>query len=96
MKKKLFGFCAAICFLLSMACPAFASSAILPFNEADIPFDTMVTDNADLLTNAQEEELSAKSMGPDPGIQLRCLYRHPPLAGRHGSMGSKRVSFGNV
>ena len=48
MKKKLFGFCAAICFLLSMACPAFASSAILPFNEADIPFDTMVTDNADL------------------------------------------------
>lgn len=61
MKKELFGFCAAICFLLSMACPAFASAAILPFNEADIPFDTMVTDNADLLTDAQEEELSARA-----------------------------------
>ena len=61
MKKKLFGFCAAICFLLSMACPAFASAAILPFNEADIPFDTMVTDNADLLTDAEEKELAAKA-----------------------------------
>lgn len=61
MKKKLFGFCAALCMLMMLVFPVYAAAEDAPFNESEIPFRTMVTDNADLLTDAEEKELAAKA-----------------------------------
>lgn len=61
MKKQIFGFCTAICLLIVMVCPAFATVDNPPFDENAIPFKMMVTDSADLLTDDEEAELSARA-----------------------------------
>lgn len=61
MKKQIFGLCAALCLLWTLLCPAVAKAEQAPFDAAKIPFYTMVSDGADLLTDAEEEKLSARA-----------------------------------
>ena len=61
MNKKLFGFCAALCMLMVLVVPVCAAAEDAPFNESEIPVRKMVTDNADLLTDAEEKELAARA-----------------------------------
>ena len=61
MKKRLFGFCAAVLLALALVCPALAEADHPPFDPSLIPFDNMVSDSADLLTDEEEAELSARA-----------------------------------
>ena len=61
MSKRVFGFCAALCLLLAMVYPAFAAEETLPFDPSKIPYNSMVTDSAGLLTFDEAEELNAKA-----------------------------------
>lgn len=60
MKKKLLGFCAALCLVAALVCPLFAA-AEEPFDAEQIPFDTMVNDAAGILTDAEAEKLDARA-----------------------------------
>lgn len=61
MSKRVFGFCAALCLLLAMVYPAFAAEETLPFDPSKIPYNSMVTDSAGLLTFDEAEELNTKA-----------------------------------
>ena len=59
MKKKFFGFCAAVCLFLTLVCPAFAAESSFDANQ--VPFDTMVWDSAGILTVSQADKLTARA-----------------------------------
>ena len=52
MKKKIFALVISVVLIAVMACPAFAAAE-------DVPFSTMVLDDAGLLTQSEVDELDA-------------------------------------
>ena len=60
MKKRLFGFWAALCLLLVLACPAFAAEEEA-FDPDQISFDAMVWDNAGILSENEAAELDLQA-----------------------------------
>ena len=58
MKKRFFGFCAALCLLLALSCPAFAAET---FDPDQLPFDAMVWDNAEILSGDEAAELDMRA-----------------------------------
>lgn len=60
MKKRFFGFWAALCLLLVLACPAFAAEEEA-FDPDQIPFDAMVWDNAGILSEDEAAELDLQA-----------------------------------
>lgn len=61
MNKRVFGFFAALFLLLAVVCPAFAAEETPPFDPSKIPYNSMVTDGAGLLSAAEAEALNAKA-----------------------------------
>ena len=61
MKKKIFGLCAAVCLLLTLVCPPLTAAGETAFDASQVPYSTMVSDGAELLTAAQAQELDARA-----------------------------------
>lgn len=61
MKKKLLGLCSVWCLFLALVFPVFAAEQEQPFDAQKIPYSTMVTDNAGLLTPVEAEKLNARA-----------------------------------
>ena len=50
MKKKLLGLCTVLCLFLALVFPVFAAEQEQPFDAQKIPYSTMMSDGAGLLT----------------------------------------------
>ena len=61
MKKKLFGCWAAVVLFLGLVCPIAAAAEQPPFDPSQIPFNTMVSDSAGLLTDSEAENLEQRA-----------------------------------
>ena len=61
MKKKLLGLCTVLCLFLALVFPVFAAEQEQPFDAQKIPYSTMMSDGAGLLTPVEAEKLNARA-----------------------------------
>ena len=61
MKKKLLALCTVLCLFLALVFPVFAAEQEQPFDAQKIPYSTMMSDGAGLLTPVEAEKLNARA-----------------------------------